>query len=100
MSQPPYRVELSPAAGRELRRLPIRDAAALRDPILALGLEPRPFGAVKLAGTDQWRIRVGPLRVVYAIDAMAGVVIVLRVARRSEATYRGLRESPEPYGER
>ncbi|MFV2063849.1 MAG: type II toxin-antitoxin system RelE/ParE family toxin [Chloroflexota bacterium] len=85
-----YRVELSPAAGRQLRRLPPGDAAALRGPILALALEPRPPGTAKIVGTDFWRLRVGQLRIVYLIDDRDGLVVILRVARRSESTYRDL----------
>ena len=83
-----YRVDLSPAAARELCRLPPGDAARLRGPILALGIEPRPPGVTRLSGTDWWRLRVGDLRVVYAIDDDRRVVIVLRAARRNERTYR------------
>jgi len=82
------RVELAPAAQRQLRRLPPGDAARLRGPILALAIEPRPPGAAKLVGTDFWRLRVGDLRIVYAIDDTSGRVVVLKVARRSESTYR------------
>jgi mRNA interferase RelE/StbE len=84
----PYRVDLAPAAGRQLRRLPPGDAARLRGPILALGLEPRPPGATPLVGADAWRLRVGDLRIVYAIDDVARLVVVLKVARRNESTYR------------
>lgn len=91
MSEARYRVEIAPAAVRDLRRLPPGDAARLRGPILALGVEPRPLGAVKLTGTEFWRVRVGDLRVIYGVDDEASVVVVLRVARRSESTYRGLR---------
>jgi mRNA interferase RelE/StbE len=83
------RVVLAPAAQRQLRRLPPGDAARLRGPILALGLDPRrtgPTGATKLVGTDFWRLRVGDLRIIYAIDD--DTVVVLKVARRSESTYR------------
>ena len=66
-------------------------SASLRGPILALALDPRPAAARKLAETDFWRLRVGKLRVVYAIDDANALVIVLRVARRSESTYRRLR---------
>jgi mRNA-degrading endonuclease RelE of RelBE toxin-antitoxin system len=45
---------------------------------------------VKVAGTHFWRLRLGDLRVVYLIDEPAGIVIVLRVARRAESTYRRL----------
>jgi mRNA interferase RelE/StbE len=88
---PAYRVDLAPAAQRQLKRLPPGAAATLRGPILALGLDPRPPGATKLAGSDFWRLRVGDLRVIDAVDARAKVVVVLRVARRSESTYRRVR---------
>ena len=91
MSEGRFRVELAPAAQRQLRRLPPGSAAALRGPILALGMEPRPHGATKLAGTEFWRIRVHDHRVIRAIDEPAALVIVLRVARRSESTYRRVR---------
>jgi mRNA-degrading endonuclease RelE of RelBE toxin-antitoxin system len=39
-----------------------------------------------------WRIRVGSLRIVYAIDDESFRIVVVRVARRSESTYRRLRE--------
>ena len=86
----PYRVDLAPIAARQLRRLPPGDAARLRGPILALALAPRPPGSVPLSGTAWWRLRVGDLRIVYAIDDETRLVVVLRVARRNEATYRRL----------
>ena len=88
MSEARYRVDLSPAAQRQLKRLPPGDAARLRGPILALGIDPRPPGATKLVDSDVWRLRVGDLRVIYAIEDPDTLVVVLRVARRSESTYR------------
>ena len=88
MSEAGRRVELAPAAQRQLRHLPPGDAARLRGPILALVIEPRPPGAVKLAGTEFWRVRVGDLRIVYVVDDAVGLVVVLKAARRSERTYR------------
>ena len=86
-----FRVDLAPAAQRQLRRLPPGVAASLRAPILALGLEPRPPGVTKLAGSRFWRLRVGDVRVIYAIEEKRRLVVVLRVARRSESTYRRVR---------
>jgi mRNA-degrading endonuclease RelE of RelBE toxin-antitoxin system len=60
----------------------------LRGPILALGIDPRSPGALKLAGSDFWRLRVDDVRVIYLVDDTASLVVVLRVARRSESTYR------------
>lgn len=51
--------------------------------------DPRPSGAVKLAGqVELWRIRVGACRVVYTIDDERLVVLVVRVAHRKDV-YRG-----------
>jgi len=94
VSEADRRVELAPAAQRQLRHLPPGDAARLRGPILALGIEPRPPGAKKLAGTDFWRLRVGDLRVIYLIDDAASLVVELRVVRRSESTYRRVVDPP------
>jgi mRNA interferase RelE/StbE len=88
MPDRPYRVDIAPAAARDLRRLPPGDAASLRGPILALALEPRPPGAKRLTGAPWWRLRVGDLRLVYAIDDGARLVVILKAARRNERTYR------------
>jgi mRNA interferase RelE/StbE len=86
-----YRVELAPAAQRQLRRMPPGVGASLRGPILALGFDPRPPGVQKLEGSAFWRLRVADLRIVFAIDDAARLVVVLRVARRSESMYRRIR---------
>jgi mRNA interferase RelE/StbE len=46
--------------------------------------DPRPPGAVKLAGRDDYRIRVGDYRIVYAVDDEEGLVIVARIAHRRD----------------
>jgi len=86
-----YRVELAPAAQRQLRRLPPGVAASLRGPILALSLDPRPAATQNLHASAFRRLRIGALRIVYAIDDGARLVVVLKVARRSESTYRRIR---------
>ena len=84
-------MDLAPAAQRQLRRLPPLDAARARGPILALSRDPRPPGVARLADTDLLRVRAGDIRVVYAVDDTERVVVVLRVARRGESTYRQVR---------
>jgi mRNA interferase RelE/StbE len=56
----------------------------IRAAIDALADEPRPRGAVKLAGRDDYRIRVGEYRVIYAVDDDDSLVIVARIAHRRE----------------
>ena len=84
-----YQVELAPAAQRDLRRLPRAVQALLARPIQALAEDPRPAGVRKIRGGDRaWRIRVGPYRIVYDVLDERALVVILKVARRSEATYR------------
>lgn len=90
MSDHGRRVELAPAAQQQLRRLPPGDAARLRGPILALAMDPRPPGSMKLVGTEFWRLRVGDLRLIYVVEDHDQRIVVLKVARRSESTYRGV----------
>jgi mRNA interferase RelE/StbE len=39
---------------------------------------------VKLAGRDDFRIRVGDYRIVYAVDDAQRIVLVARIAHRRE----------------
>jgi mRNA interferase RelE/StbE len=50
----------------------------------ALSAEPRPAGATKLAGRDDFRIRVGDYRIVYAVDDRNRQIIVARIAHRRD----------------
>ena len=85
----PYRVEVSPSAQRNLQRLPRNVQARLAKPIQSLAENPRLQGVAKLRGAEGvYRIRVGPYRVVYDIYDDRTLVVILKVARRSEATYR------------
>ena len=85
----PFQVELAPAAQRDLRRLPREAQALLARPIQALAEDPRPAGVRKLRGEERtWRIRVGPYRIVYDVLDERALVVILKVTRRSEITYR------------
>lgn len=90
-----YRVVLAPAAQRTLDRVRGPTLAALRGVVLGLANDPRPPGTARLTGTrDLWRVRVRiegvQWRVVYQLRARERRVIVTRVARRDEGTYRRL----------
>ena len=60
--------------------------------ILALAEDPRPAGCmpVKDAPRDTYRVRVGAYRVIYAVLDAERVVVVARVRKRDESTYRGV----------
>ena len=93
LGQSVYRVEISPAADRDLDKLKgrirIQDFERLRNAVRSLADEPRPPGVRKIRGADKaYRIRVGNYRVVYDVYDSDDLVLILQVARRSETTYR------------
>ena len=61
---------------------PLRER--IGDAVEALAADPRPPSATKLAGRDDYRVRVGDYRIVYAVDDDARLVIVARIAHRRE----------------
>jgi len=79
-----YEVRLQPAATREYRRLQGSLRDRIRAAIDALAADPRPVRVVKLAGRDDYRIRVGDYRVVYAVVDSERLVLVARIAHRRE----------------
>ena len=61
----------------------------LRTAVRGLANEPRPHGVRKIKGAERsYRIRVGNYRVVYDVYDNENLVLLLQVARRTEATYR------------
>ena len=86
-----YQVEwASRRVERQLEKLPSDVQEHVLDAIIALADDPRPFGVHKLED-DLYRIRIGRYRVVYCIDDREHLVVITRVAKRSERTYRRLR---------
>lgn len=80
----PYPIEVSRPAYKQIINLPAQAIEPLSRAIEHLERDPRPSGAVKLKGSDLWRIRVGDYRVVYAIDDGRKLVTVLRMGHRRE----------------
>ena len=76
-----------------MARLPRQGQARILAAIKALAGDPRPAGCRPIKGASQstYRVRVGDYRVIYVVWEDEQVIIVARVARRSESTYRGLR---------
>jgi mRNA interferase RelE/StbE len=86
----PYKVEFTRAAERELNRLRADEAARTRKPIFSLAFDPRPPGARPVSGSPYLRLRIGEVRVVYLVLDAQRIVVIQRIARRSESTYRRL----------
>jgi len=86
-----YRIEYERSARKELAALPRPAQRRVVDAIEALGNDPRPAGSRKIAGTQNgYRIRVGGYRVLYEVRDQVLIIVIVRVAKRDERTYRGL----------
>lgn len=88
-----YRVEVSPAADRDLQKLRERilkqDFDRLAKAVERLAEVPRPHGVRKIKeAVTAYRIRVGDYRIVYDVYDDKKLVIILQVVRRSETTYK------------
>jgi mRNA interferase RelE/StbE len=79
------RIQLAPAAVRQLRKLDPAARRRIQAAIELLADQPRPSGARKLFGGDgEWRVRTGDYRIVYEIRDEVLVVLVVAVGHRRD----------------
>lgn len=84
-----YRVEIaSKRVEKQLDQVHDDYYPRIATAINALKNNPRPIGIKKLGGKVH-RIRVGPYRVIYSIHDKEQVVVIDKVDRRKERTYKG-----------
>ncbi len=80
-----YRVEVAPAALRQLRKRDRVTQRRVQAAIELLATEPRPSGAKKLVGGGgEWRVRTGGYRVVYEIHDNVLLILVVAVGHRRD----------------
>ena len=80
-----YSLRFKNSVAKDLRTIPKRDVQALLKRIQALADEPRPRGCEKLTSADVYRVRQGRYRILYEIRDDVLIVLVIRVAKRSDA---------------
>lgn len=80
-----YRIEIAPAAVRQLRKLDMSARRRIQAAIELLADQPRPSGAKKLVGGDgAWRVRTGDYRLIYEIHDDVLLVLVVAVGHRRD----------------
>lgn len=80
-----YSIEITPNAGRQLRKLPANVRNSLAVAVDSLADNPHPTGAAKITGVEHcWRIRVGDFRIVYQVRNKDLLVLVVRLGDRKE----------------
>ena len=79
-----YKILIKPSAVREIEAIPQKQQRQrIIDRIRALTDNPRPRGAEKLSGLDQYRVRQGAHRIIYSIRDEALTIYVVKVGHRS-----------------
>lgn len=85
-----YRIEAARSRiKRDLKRIPADDRARIAKAIALLSSEPRPMDAIQLE-SDVYRIRVGDYRVIYKVYESRELILIGRISRRGENTYKGI----------
>ena len=80
-----YRIAISSAAARQLRKLDAQARRRIQAAIDLLSGNPRPAGAKKLVGGGgEWRVRTGNYRIIYELNDDALLVLVLAVGHRRQ----------------
>ncbi len=85
-----YSLLLTKSASKELDGLTTKQSSAIIKRISALRENPRVIGAKKLQGRDEYKLRVGDLRIIYGIDDALKEVIVYMIDYRKQV-YKRLR---------
>ncbi|MCE5252601.1 MAG: type II toxin-antitoxin system RelE/ParE family toxin [Actinomycetia bacterium] len=79
-----YKIFIKPSAVREIERMAEeKQRQRIVARIEALSEEPRPSGCENPTGREQYRVRQGAYRIVYAIEDDRLVVYVVKVGHRS-----------------
>jgi mRNA interferase RelE/StbE len=84
-----YKLLIKKSAAKELEAISRKvDRQRIVARIEALADDPRPAGCMKLSGSERYRIRQGPYRIVYAIEDEQLAVYVVKIGDRKNV-YRG-----------
>lgn len=80
-----YEVEITPAAKRQIKKLPRDVQQKVVAKLEELAFEPRPDGVKKLEGSDNlYRLRLEKYRIIYEIQDSLLLVTVVKVKHRRD----------------
>ncbi len=86
-----YTLFLSSKAEKQIKKLPKDVRERIREGLLKLAEDPYRKGTIKVKGTDNIRrLRVGRYRVLYIVLEEKMAVLVVKIEKREESTYKKL----------
>ena len=84
-----YKLKIHLKVEKQLQRIPKNQLKRVVNTMRSLRNDPRPSGCVKLE-EQLYRVRQGQYRIIYAVFDDKVVIVICKVARRSEDTYKNL----------
>jgi mRNA interferase RelE/StbE len=80
-----FEIEWKRSAAKDLRKLPKDIIPRIIAAVEGLAIDAHPVGARKLEGSEHtYRIREGPYRVIYEVNAKGVTITIVKVRHRSE----------------
>ena len=80
-----YKISIKKSAAKELETIPKKDIDKIIPRIRSLADNPRPQGSQKLSAKEQYRIRQGDYRIVYAVQDQEFSVHIVKIGHRKDA---------------
>lgn len=81
-----YKVSVLDSVKKDQEKIPKKDLLKIKETLLKLEENPRPFKCKKLqGGTNQYRVRYGNWRILYRIDDDKKNVVIYAISNRKEA---------------
>ncbi len=78
-----YRIELSPTAESQFKKLPKEVQVRLKHRIDILAENPFPRGVKKLSAQENfYRLRIGDYRIIYQVQGKALLILILKLGHR------------------
>jgi mRNA interferase RelE/StbE len=84
-----YKLKIHHKVEKQLQRIPKNQLERIVFTMRSLRDNPRPSGCVKLE-EQLYRVRQGQYRIIYAVFDDQVVIVICKVARRSEDTYKNI----------
>ena len=79
-----YQLKILPAAQRDLDLFHGKVFEKIKKTVMILSNNPRPFGAIKLANEEGYRVRIGNYRVLYRVEDKTKEIFIYRIKHRKE----------------
>ncbi len=79
-----YSLVFKKSVAKDLRNIPNKDVKRILKCIELLREDPRAEGCIKLSNQERYRVWQGVYRIVYEIKDLELIVLVVKVAHRSE----------------